>query len=266
MFSKHLELAQAYLKSQPLLHSTLSVDLDLTEFRWAWLVVNSRCIYQTLSATSARDDNYACSPLIDMINHVPSSAAHCKLSYDIRGLSVFTQSQYTPGQEVSISYGAHSNEALLCEYGFTLHRNTDDSVSLDATISARLKPWHIGMLMELGYYEDYTMDYQGFPSFRTEVALRVALLSESECAEESSACRRLTQFVDGQSSGRSEQHKVDQLLIGILEEEMKIAEQALTHLHSMDSGDSRIHAISRLWADRQAIIHAAFKGLDYSGQ
>lgn len=261
VYKKHYDLAQKYLSDHPSLQVTLLSTLDLSEFCWAWLVVNSRCIYQALSPTSTRDDNYACSPLIDMINHVPSSVPHCKLSYDIKGLSVLTQSGYNLGEEVFISYGAHSNEALLCEYGFTIPGNTDNSLTLDAPISRILKPWHLSMLMEVGFYEDCTLDYRGIPSFRTEVVMRAALLSEADCDEESTGCRRLTQFINGHSSGQAEQADVDMLLSKILENEMQDARVALTRLEEGETMDSRTRSIRQLWLDRQECMQAAMTRL-----
>lgn len=261
VFKKHLSLAEKYMSEHAHLQESLGSPLDRSDFQWAWLVVNSRCIFQSLSSTSTRDDNYACAPLIDMINHVPSSTPHCKLSYDIKGLSVLSQSSYKCGQEVFISYGAHSNEALLCEYGFTIPGNSDNSLSLDRPLSKFLESWHVGMLMEMGYYEDWTIDHRGYPSFRTEVVLRAALLTKDECVEGTNQCRKLTQFVNGRSSGKEEQAGVDALLLKVLEQEESETEKVLSRPVRDGSADVRLRSIRQLFVDRLEIIQAALDHL-----
>lgn len=258
VFDKHWKLAQIYLENNEKLKLKLRSKLSKQDFQWSWLVINSRCIYQELSSQSTRDDNYACSPLIDMINHVPSAVPHCKLSYDIKGLSIITQSSYRPGAEIFISYGAHSNEHLLCDYGFVIPHNSDNSLDLDHALCKLLKSWHTNLLMELGYYEDYTIDLQGMMSFRTEVALRVALLSEQACEEGSDKCRKLVHFVNGRNNGQQEQADVLILLRSILEHELEETEVTMskidqcTHIENM-------RLLKQLWYDRQEILRNAIR-------
>jgi hypothetical protein len=257
VFKRHRELASSHLRDGSSLHKYLLNDLDNNAFEWAWLVVNSRCIYQALSDTSSRDDNYACAPLIDMINHVPSSVPHCRLSYDISGLSVISNSHYQPGEEVYISYGAHSNEALLCEYGFTIaHDNPDNCLFLDAAIKARLMNHHVSLLMEIDYYEDYTLDSSGWCSFRTEVALRAALLSEKECEEEADGCRRLMQFVNGLSSGRADEAAMFRLLKDVLQVEktLSIARIERCQAELVHCAPNIMALVVQMWQDRLMLL------------
>lgn len=254
VFSKHLASAIRFLNDCPILSSRLGNTLDVDSFTWSWLAVNSRCIYQELSPTSTRDDNYACSPLIDMINHAPSTSPHCKLSYDIKGLSVISTSSYQAGQETFISYGAHSNDALLCEYGFVMSCNPDNHVVIDTLLLKKLGASQQRLLMEMGYFEEYTINHDGNASFRTEVAVRVALLGEDECVEGSRGCRRLMQFVNGQSSGSREQAEVDAFLRKLLEEDLVACQVKLDGLNSAGQYAS---LIKQLWFDRVDIIRAA---------
>lgn len=263
VFRKHHGLAQAYIRSHeklgPLLHGFTE-----EEFLWAWLVVNSRCIYQELSPQSTRDDNYACAPLIDMINHVPSSVPHCKLSYDIKGLSVISQNSYEMGDEVYISYGAHSNEALLCEYGFVLHNNSDNSLNFDHQLSKVLRSWHLRLLMELGYYEDCTINGDGEISFRTEVAIRVSLLSEADCEEGTDGCRRLTQYVNGRIDGQAEDAEVDRTLCRMVLNELKVIEAALVDLDEVCERESAtLRPLQRqIWRDHFGILKRCLRRHD----
>lgn len=272
VLAKHYALAGSFVQASPLLSARLatptqaagkeeSVGGGLTEstFLWAWLVVNSRCIFQALSPSSTRDDNYACCPLIDMINHVPSAQPHCKLSYDIKGLSVISTSSYSKGEETCISYGAHANDALLCEYGFVLPRNSDNHLDLDGPLARQLASHGQRLLMEVGYWEDWTLDGRGHASFRTEVALRVAPLSREACEEGSPECRRLTQFVNGQVSGSRDQAAVDSRLARLVRDELVDSERAL---EALDTTGRHWGLIAQLWRDRVDILRAARDNLD----
>lgn len=266
VYRRHHELASMHVKNHPEHFSSIKgPGFDAETFEWAWTMVNSRCIYQALSGTSSRDDNYACAPLIDMINHVPSAKEHCKLSYDIKGLSVVSNSWYKTGDEVFISYGAHSNEALLCEYGFVIpHGNSDNCLFLDEAVKALLQSYHVSLLMEIDYYEDYTLDWDGWPSFRTEVALRVALLAEEECEEDAQGYRRLMQFINGHSSGRTEEAAMRRLLERLLREELSAADEQIARC--VDVKDSSLPNFIRpfivqVWTDRRDLARIGLDNL-----
>ncbi|KAM9886540.1 hypothetical protein OXX79_014123, partial [Metschnikowia pulcherrima] len=66
-------------------------------------------------------DNFTMAPYVDFLNH--SSEDQCGIKIDALGFQVFTSTSYKPGDELYFSYGPHSNEFLLCEYGFTLGQN-----------------------------------------------------------------------------------------------------------------------------------------------
>ena len=262
VFNNHFALAEKYVTEG--FYSTTLSSLNRQDFLYHWLLVNSRCIFQQLSETSTRDDNYACAPLVDMINHVSSSSAHCKLSYDIRGLHVISETSYEAGEEVGISYGAHSNEALLCEYGFCMDDNPDDSLSLDDRLISMMKPYAVSLLMEIGYWEDYTLDERGRCSFRTEVALRALLLSEDDCIESSWKCRRLMHYIQGRYDGYEESSEVQKLLETVLKAEVNHAEEMIKKIERADISHTPQKLLLTLWQDRMTLAERGLQPVSWN--
>ncbi|ORY76590.1 hypothetical protein BCR37DRAFT_389315 [Protomyces lactucae-debilis] len=214
LLSNHYSLAQVLISNTPV-YADLNLTFEL--FRWAWLIVNSRSIYQQLSTQSTIDDNYTCAALVDMLNHAPSNVPHAKLLYDKSGLTVEAQSSYVEGEEVCISYGAHGNDFLVLEYGFRVQQNADNSLVLDDLILADLSDAHGEQLREMGYFGGYTTDHLGRASFRVEVALRVALLEQDELVVDGQALRRVMQYAQGLNSGRDTEAAVKERLTRLLD-------------------------------------------------
>lgn len=67
-------------------------------------------------------------PLIDMLNH--NGKEECTLSVDGDDMLLCNKTPKFRGQQVFHNYGDKSNEHLLAMYGFALHNNPHDAVSL----------------------------------------------------------------------------------------------------------------------------------------
>ncbi|KAI0362021.1 SET domain-containing protein [Trametes cingulata] len=110
----------------------------LPDFLWAWLNVNTRCIYYRIRQNKADPDNFTLCPILDFANH-GSGRTHIfpVISADIWGLTEDSgqgnrrrrrTDSYTflgpsgyslsAGDELLLKYGAHSNRFLFTEYGF----------------------------------------------------------------------------------------------------------------------------------------------------
>lgn len=86
---------------------------------------------------------------------------------------------YEIGDEVFVSYGRHSNDFLLVEYGFILDNNRWDSTSVDHLLMNHLHNTAVEeQLRKAGYLGDYTLSHEGL-CFRTEVAIRSRILTNS---------------------------------------------------------------------------------------
>ncbi len=180
-------------------------------YRYAWCVINTRSLYfnpPSMSAQSTQlhtdmfleDEEFASSrrqsggsnrfmvlcPLIDLLNHTSESASACKVTHDNSGFTVISQKALTGGEdeELFVSYGTHSNDFLLVEYGFLLpdNENTNDSISLDSFVLPALSVEQKRRLDAKGYLGEYTLFSPAANGgkvgvcWRTEVAARIGLL------------------------------------------------------------------------------------------
>lgn len=181
-------------------------------FIYAWCIVNTRCLYydppstsnqstQQLHTSSFDDEELSLPlnhphnsdqfvvlcPLIDLFNHTSDSASACKVSHDSSGFTVTSRKGYSSGEdeEIFVSYGAHSNDFLLVEYGFVLpnNENMHDSINLDSVILPVSSLEQRRKLRAKQYLHEYTLfspaangEVTGV-CWRTEVVARIGILS-----------------------------------------------------------------------------------------
>lgn len=213
----------ALLACNPDLARNIVRSIDLDTFLWAWLCVNSRCLYLPLGLAD-HADNFTLAPLLDMANHTSDPALECKVTYasdggfELRAPSNEAHRKPSPkdasfaampGDECFITYGPHSNESLLSEYGFVLptqltlteHASQDASshaesgqhwqgsryvdVLMDHHVERLLQAQgadgerKIELLQNRGYWRGYTVHpypEPAHPSHRLIPALRLAAL------------------------------------------------------------------------------------------
>jgi hypothetical protein len=199
------------------LHSSLP-GISKSLFTYTWLIVNTRTFYwdyPDLPKSHVRlpkkrpqltaDDCYAMCPFMDYFNH---SDVGCNPKYDAKGYSVTADRDYKAGEEVYVTYGPHTNDFLLVEYGFALGSNANNSLPLDHVILPQLSSTQAATLKEDGFYGNYTLTPTApITCHRTQAALRLLILPS----------RRYSAFVSGTDEGVVEQPKVDKYLLGLLE-------------------------------------------------
>ncbi|PIS54136.1 hypothetical protein CJI97_003834 [Candidozyma auris] len=225
-----------------------ATHISKEDFLWAWMCINSRCLYMEMPQKSDASDNFTLAPYVDFLNH--SGNDECGIKIDAHGFHVLTSTPYKPDSELYFSYGPHSNEFLLCEYGFTLAYNKWNYVDISDLIMPLLRPQQAAFLKESGYYGDYTVNKQG-ASFRTEVAL--ATLQENE----PSASRKLKAFVDGVIDGLVYQSKSWRLLGQIMKKLIGDSDKKLASEFSSPEG----RALATLYKDTKMIAEKTLKGL-----
>ncbi|KAE8256280.1 hypothetical protein A4X13_0g2738 [Tilletia indica] len=213
----------------------LAGDGLLNDTYWAWMCVNSRCLYLPLGLKT-REDNFTMAPVIDLINHVFDKTIEYKVEYPSAGGMQIRAPKSNPrafnvtkiheangkveveeewqrgckaGDELFITYGPHSNEFLLAEYGFILPIiDTDDPIAplnltnnpfaevvVDDLITSRLgtdqplvqAELKRELLRERDYWLDWTIHPTGEPSHRLVCALRLLALDLSTSKEEGGA-------------------------------------------------------------------------------
>ena len=186
-------------------------------FKYAWCIVNTRCLYfnppqpshqslhqgntplaqcttSEILPSELHDSNQhmVLCPPVDLFNHTSSSQSACTVTHDLSGFTVTSRKAYPSedgdDDEIFASYGPHSNDFLLVEYGFILpdDENIHDSISLDSVILTTLSEEQKGMLEAKGYWGEYTLFAPAANGglagvcWRTEVAARVGILSREE--------------------------------------------------------------------------------------
>lgn len=233
-------------------------------YLWAWLCVNSRCLYFDLTLTNGKKgaekipDNITLAPYVDLINHsVESGPTHCQLKTSSMGFEILCgQRGYAADEEIFLCYGPRSNSVLLCEYGFTVENNPWDDVDISEALEKTfLTKQHETALRELGYYGEYTLLPDSI-SFRTQVAF--AAIHFLQSAEPVNA-RLLKLFVDGKLGTQRFQGVMKAGLRDILttiafETESRLATGSKMRSHVEILHKNRLEIVKTLLADLTSIV------------
>ncbi|KAK9366397.1 hypothetical protein V1509DRAFT_629760 [Lipomyces kononenkoae] len=259
---------------------------DIELFTWAWLCVNSRCLYYYMSEARTANDCMTLAPLVDFLNH--SDEEHCSIQIHDAGpamkfFSLVTTRTYEIDEEIYLSYGAHTNSFLLCEYGFTLE--TNKNTELDITVElleilsrgsrkgscdsrdqkvAKIESPKLKFLEAHGYLGDYTLSVDTI-SFRTEVALAVAQVRAEVCSDQSIdepkartlERSQLKSFISGASNGSKFMTTSAVILSDILEEIVQKSDLmlAMANDNMKEEAENRDN-IRRLYVERKDIACA----------
>lgn len=220
--------------------------LPLELYLWSWICINSRCLYMKLPQSKNSSDNFTMVPYADFLNH--SSDDKCGIKIDVNGFKVITNSKYSTNDQLLFSYGPHSNEFLLCEYGFTLSQNKWNYLDISNFIIPLLKPKQIEFLKEFDYFDDYTITESSGISFRTEIAF--ATLQEPLPKEST----RLKSLINGIIDGKVYSKTTNILLSKILEKVIHDCDNQkfLEFVHN-DELMNKKRAIGDLYRDRKNI-------------
>ncbi|KAG7452533.1 SET domain-containing protein [Guyanagaster necrorhizus] len=186
--------------------------INRTDYLWAWLNVNTRCIYQRLKAKQSDPDNFTMCPILDFANHsahlshmspCPSNADRWNVSPRQRfgeDMVFISPADKRLGidEEIFLKYGAHSNQTLFVEYGFVLPISSDalscGEVDGEVDVFDFVEPLftnkanHLQELLEReNYWENWTLHLSAgsaYPSFRLLAALRLHHLEWDGISEE----------------------------------------------------------------------------------
>jgi hypothetical protein len=154
--------------------STAFPALSFDLFRYSWLIVSTRTFYYTAPNTKTkhpvdREDCLALIPFADCFNHADVG---CEVTFSPSAYKICATRQIKTGEEIYISYGNHSNDFLLAEYGFILGENQWDEISLDEVILPLFSEKQKLKLEETGFLGNFTLD-RARVCYRTQVALRL---------------------------------------------------------------------------------------------
>jgi hypothetical protein len=194
----------------------LPANVSEALFTYVWQIVNTRCFYWDYPNVPASklpkgkrsllksDDCEALIPFMDLFNH---DTEGCDTHFDAKGYSVIAEKDYKAGEEIYVSYGPHSNDFLLIEYGFILSENSNDYTTLDHLILPLLSKEQEEILKEDKFYGKYILSPESSTCHRTQSALRLLTFPY----------RRYAAFISGSDDGSAEQHSVNTYLRKLLE-------------------------------------------------
>lgn len=265
------------------LHPHLPSSISKPLYTYTWLIVNTRTFYweypdlpnshPRLPKKRTRltaDDCYAMCPFMDYFNH---SDTGCDPKADKKGYSVTADRAYKAGEEVFVSYGSHTNDFLLVEYGFILETNKNDAITLDGLLLPLLSAEQAAALKEDGFYGNYTLfAKEPVVCHRTQAVLRLLVLDN----------RRYSSFVSGDDDGSKDQKRLDGYLadvltkysrkvMGVIEEveglEVKVKERRSSRRKSEVGGDGaefragQRDMLLRRWKQIRDLVNGAVESL-----
>ncbi|POS87715.1 hypothetical protein EPUL_000310, partial [Erysiphe pulchra] len=231
-------------------------------YLYAWLLINTRTFYfippskyrsgsnQSNSVPGGhysilhRDDCMALNPFSDYFNHNPSPSATVQITN--RAFEISTTRDIKANEELTISYGNHSNDFLLAEYGFFLDENPWDEVLLDDYIFPLLNSSQKERLECVGFLGNYILDRNSV-CYRTQVVLRILCLSSL----------RWEIFVKGLDDGEKDQPQIDQILCNILIKFRKDIQKILEGISSLGGDFSTQKALlGKRWIQIDNLLKA----------
>jgi hypothetical protein len=233
-----------------------AISKDL--FTYTWLIVNTRTFYWEYPdmpnshphlpkkrTQLTADDCYAMCPFMDYFNH---SDIGCDPQADSKGYSVTADREYKAGEEVFVSYGPHTNDFLLVEYGFILDSNKNDSIPLDHLLLPLLSDEQEAALKEDGFHGKYTLfTKEPIICHRTQAVLRLLLMDN----------RRYSAFVGGDDDGIKEQARVNDYLAGVLTKYSRQIIEILDELEQVkvDESDGQVSENGRTGKSKSQAEH-----------
>ncbi|KAF7550380.1 hypothetical protein G7046_g8030 [Stylonectria norvegica] len=225
--------------------------LTRDEYLYSWLLVNTRTFYNRTPKAKAysHDERLVCMPVADLFNHADQG---CELQFSSEGYSIIADRPYDIGEEVYISYGPHSNDFLLTEYGFILETNRWDEILLDDIIIAKLNKTQKSDLASIEFLGRYTLDAQTLGCHRTQVALRLLCCTPLQWQR----------FLDAEDDGEASQRKVNKLLRVALEEFLEAIARTLHRVEGVDSGlESQRELLTRRWRQVEELVRHTIEAL-----
>lgn len=249
---KLLENQQEKLESDWGTVSKTCTSLSKTDYIYNWLLVNTRTFYYVAPGTKKRlkpDDCMALNPFADYFNH---SDHGCDVFFSKDGFKVVTNRAYEKEEEIYISYGNHSNDFLLTEYGFIMSNNVWDEVKLDDVILRELSDSRKENLKHAGFLGNYVLD-KGAICHRTQTALRTLCMPT----------RQWQQFVSGMNDGEQYQVKVNAILEKMLKSVLEEAEDKLNDIAKLEAGSAEQKGtLTARWRQIKVLVQKTLKRIE----
>lgn len=193
----------------------------------------------------SHDDCLALVPLADGFNHADIG---CKVIFSPSGYKIYADREIEKGEEVYTSYGNHSNDFLLVEYGFVLTENRWDEIPLDEIVLPLFSEEQKQQLTEEGFLGKFVLD-KDIVCYRTQVALRLLCMPLNRW-------QRLV--ANGLEDNDEYQMTTDRILLKALRFYLDIADKKLKLVEVLDCGlDSQRETLSKRWKQIRLLLIAS---------
>ncbi|TAQ84510.1 hypothetical protein B7494_g7176 [Chlorociboria aeruginascens] len=235
---------------------TLSYELYL----YNWLLVSTRTFFYTSSRSAksrtktkkplCRDDCLALVPLADNFNHADVG---CEVMFSPAGYRICTDRRVARGEEIYISYGNHSNDFLLAEYGFLLEENRWDEIRLDEMILPLFSEAQTQVLNDAGFLGKFVLD-RDTVCYRTQVALRLL-------------CMPVGRWQRSVANGSEDEDKyrlaVDKILLKALKLAVGSVDEKIKQVAVLDRGlASQRGTLSRRWTQIRQLLTSCISRIE----
>ncbi|KAK8100193.1 hypothetical protein PG999_010567 [Apiospora kogelbergensis] len=227
-------------------------SLNRDEYLYYWLLVNTRTFYLEIPQLEAFpwEDKLALLPVADLFNHAADQGCH--VEYDADGYTITASRQYEAGDEVVASYGNHSNDYLLAEYGFAMSENKWDNVCLDEVVMPRLTQTQIKELENDGCGSPYTLIAGKGPSRQLVAVLRLLTPSDASWPADGA------DVDEGPRLGAT----AKELLKIVLNEALEKAQNTRGKIHELTAGEAmQRDMLHQRWEQIESLISQAIDRL-----
>jgi len=218
-----------------------------------WFIISTRTFYYTSSKVKKRlnrDDCLALAPFADYFNHADVGS---EVIFSPSGYNICTNRHIQKGEEIYISYGNHSNDFLLAEYGFILDENKWDEIWLDEDILPLFSEEQNQILKEAGFRGKFVLDRQT-TCYRTQVALRLLFMP-------SNRWQRLV--ANGLEDEDKHQADVNKILLKVLKARLDTVLERLKQVEVLDCGlSSQRDTLTRRWKQIRLLLTIAISRME----
>ena len=226
--------------------------LQREDYLHNWLIVNTRSFYYCTPQMELYTpvDRLALVPIADLFNHADTG---CEVSFTPDGFVVTADREYHVGQEIHISYGTHTNDYLLAEYGFVPMANRWDKTCLDDVILPRLGSPQKKLLRDAELLSPFLLDTETLGCNKTQAAIRQLCL-----------CSRLRwdSFLDEDGCGEHCREGMDALLRSLLIEHLATVRKAVREVAELQVGQTaQRELLGQRWRQIEETVSQAIKRL-----
>lgn len=225
------------------------VETSKQDYLYAWLIVNSRSFYYETPDTLRFPwhDRLALLPAADLFNHAGTG---CSVSYSIESYTITTDRPYRKGDELYTSYGNHSNDYLLAEYGFLLKDNQWDKLCLNDVILPKLNSRHKAEMSENGHTGNLMLHDDSKKHDDIWVALRLLCSVDSQWQN----------YIDGEEDTEGTLAKAIASLPPLLEEFLVTIQGIQSEIQSLQVGKHcQKTLLAQRWDEIEAMVRRAIE-------